>query len=197
MSECDSFSRPEVGHTAHNAVSPRARDGLARIRPAALAPHRPHHHRRARRRRGGIGVPRRVRATHALPAGCAGRAALCRSSPTPTLSRDAAVLPRPPASRPTLPDLPAPSHRSDPAPGTGPPGTIMIYGQPTSRVMKVLWMCAECGIDYEHFVGSKTTQAPPVQCDLQGDLSDRLLPAVGCSGFPQRRLGARPQPQGE
>eukprot|EP01045_Picozoa_sp_COSAG04_P003658 COSAG04_NODE_150_length_22521_cov_10.008385_18_plen_82_part_01 len=31
----------------------------------------------------------------------------------------------------------------DPAPGPGPDGALVVYGIPTSRVCKVLWMCAE------------------------------------------------------
>jgi hypothetical protein len=39
---------------------------------------------------------------------------------------------------------------SDPFPkGMVPAGTIAIYGQPTSRVVKVLWLCGELGLPYE------------------------------------------------
>lgn len=40
----------------------------------------------------------------------------------------------------------------DPFPGPSPAGKIVIYGQPTSRVQKVLWMCEEVGVPYEQVV---------------------------------------------
>ena len=35
---------------------------------------------------------------------------------------------------------------SDPYPEGAPPGHIVLYGNPTSRVCKVLWVCAELGV---------------------------------------------------
>jgi glutathione S-transferase len=45
-------------------------------------------------------------------------------------------------------------HLADPYPaGSVPAGTIVIYGQPTSRVVKVLWMCAELGLSWVQVTG--------------------------------------------
>jgi hypothetical protein len=44
-------------------------------------------------------------------------------------------------------------HPADPYPGPSASGKIVIYGQPTSRVCKVLWMCSEVGLEYDHVLG--------------------------------------------
>lgn len=41
----------------------------------------------------------------------------------------------------------------DPSPGPPTAGTITIYGQPTSRVCKVMWVCAELGVPFEQHSG--------------------------------------------
>jgi glutathione S-transferase len=68
---------------------------------------------------------------------------------------------------------------SDPYPSGGPPGRIVIYGNPTSRVCKVLWVCAELGLSVDSvpvwaerksdwFTALNPKQAVPVVRD--GDL---------------------------
>ena len=44
-------------------------------------------------------------------------------------------------------------HPSDPYPGPSAPGKITVYGQPTSRVCKVLWLCKEIGLEYDQVSG--------------------------------------------
>jgi len=41
----------------------------------------------------------------------------------------------------------------DPNPGPVAAGRIVIYGQPTSRVCKVMWMCGELGLSFDQFEG--------------------------------------------
>ena len=51
----------------------------------------------------------------------------------------------------------------DPAPGPPPPGTITIYGQPTSRVCKVMWVCAELDVPFSQH----RSVFPLFFCDFQ------------------------------
>ena len=49
----------------------------------------------------------------------------------------------------------------DPFPaGRVPAGTIAIYGQPTSRVVKVIWMCAELDLPWEQATGFAFRKEP-------------------------------------